>query len=123
MGAMSRTLDLRIAHSGGTTVDEQDFRKSVDPLLRVRGPKPDLGAMQEACRAGLAKLLPLRPPETAFLDALWDRGEIHPEYLTEDASTQGRILTMPMLLWKAQHVRHHKGITSPPEASEKPLLP
>jgi len=123
MGAMSRTMDLRKAHSGGTSVAEQDFRKSVEPLLRVRGPKLDLVAMQEACRAGLGKLLPLRPRETAFLDALLDRGEIHPEYLTEDASTQGRIRTMPMLLWKAQPVRHHKGITLPPEASEKPLLP
>ena len=123
MGAMSRTTDLRKIHSGGTTIDEQDFRKSVEPLLRVRGPKLDLEAMQETCRTGLEKLLPLRPPETAFLDALWDRGEIHPEYLTEDAGTQGRILTMPMLLWKAQHVRHHKGISLPPEDVQKPLLP
>ncbi len=57
----------------------------------------------------LSKLLPLRSSETAFLDALWDRGEIHPEYLTTDAGTQGRILSMPMLLWKAQHVGRPKG--------------
>ncbi len=109
MGAMSRTTDLRKVHSASTTIDKQDFRNSVEPLLRVRGPELDLEAMQETCRHGLSKLLPLRSSETAFLDALWDRGEIHPEYLTTDAGTQGRILSMPMLLWKAQHVGRPKG--------------
>lgn len=95
----------------------------MEPLLRVRGPGLDLKAMQETCRNGLSKLLPLRPSEIAFLDALWDRGEIHPECLTKDAGAQGRILTMPVLLWKARHVRRHKGISLAPEDVQEPLLP
>jgi len=115
--------DLRVVHAGGTTVDEQDFRKSVEPLLRVRGTDLNLGAMQDACRSGLARLLPIRSSEAAFLDALWERGEIRPEYLTEDHDTQGRIQSMPMLLWKAQHVRQHKGISAPSKGKQGPFLP
>jgi len=82
----------------------------VRPLLRQRDQPCDLEAMQATARAGLARLLPLRPKEAAFIEALWEQGEIRPEFLTSDPALQTRIAAMPLLRWKAQHVRSHRGL-------------
>ncbi len=110
MGAMSRTMDLRAAAPEGAEMAPGDFDRMVRPLLRPGGQGRDLEGIQRAARDGLAKLLPLRSHEAAFIEALWDRGEIHPELLTADPGVQAAVASMPMLLWKAQHVRSHRGL-------------
>jgi len=120
IGAMSRNTDLRDASPEHLKVDEADFQRLVKPLLRSASPDLDLASMVDACRAGLARLLPLRSAEIAFIEALWERGEIHPELLTKDSATRERILVMPMLLWKAKHVRQHKGISVQLETDQIP---
>jgi hypothetical protein len=110
MGAMSRTMDLRAATPEGAQMAPGDFDRMVRPLMRPGGPEWDLEGIRRAAREGLAKLLPLRPHEAAFIEALWDRGEIHPELLTVDLGVQAAVATMPLLIWKAQHVRSHRGL-------------
>jgi predicted nucleotidyltransferase component of viral defense system len=110
MGAMSRNLDLRTITLDAARSTPLEFERMVRPLLRQKDTPFDLEAMQAAARAGLARLLPLRPEEAAFVEALWDQGEIRPEFLTSDLATQTRIAAMPLLLWKAQQVRNHRGL-------------
>lgn len=57
----------------------------------------------------LSSLLPLEPPELAFLNALNDRGEILPALLTDDTQLQNRIQAHPGLQWKAINVKKHFG--------------
>jgi hypothetical protein len=47
--------------------------------------------------------------ETAFLNRLLDDGEIDPSGLDAPEAVRARIARMPMLAWKAQHVRAHRG--------------
>jgi len=110
MGAMSRKMDLRIITPEAARISETDFERMVRPLLRQKYDLLNLEAMQATARTGLARLLPLRPHETAFIEALWERGEIFPQALVTDPATQERISAMPMLRWKAQHVRSHRGL-------------
>lgn len=61
------------------------------------------------CRERFDSLFALSASEQAFLDALLDRGEIDTSLLEEvDSETQVRIAAMPMLAWKAHHVRNHR---------------
>ena len=43
--------------------------------------------------------------ERAFLDGVLDRGEIDASLLDVEREIQARIAAMPMLNWKASHVR------------------
>ena len=62
-----------------------------------------------ACRQRLAFLFDLSAGERAFLDGVLDHGEINPHLLDNaDSDTQTRIGAMPMLAWKAMHVRKHR---------------
>ena len=61
------------------------------------------------CRDGLAPLFERTAGETAFLDRLLDRGEIDASGLDAPEAVRARIERMPMLSWKAQHVRAHRG--------------
>ena len=64
----------------------------------------------ELCRERLGFLFNLSANEQAFLDGVLDRGEINTDLLEADPETRKRINTMPMLAWKALHVReHHSG--------------
>ena len=110
MGAMSRTMDLRTVTAEAARISDGDFERMVRPLLRQADQQHDPRAMQDAARAGLAKLLPLGVHEHAFVEALWDQGEIHPEFLSPEVAVQERISAMPLLRWKAQHVRSHRGL-------------
>ncbi|MBS3735233.1 MAG: hypothetical protein KGY99_09955 [Phycisphaerae bacterium] len=65
--------------------------------------------MVDECRPGLSAVLPLTAKETAFLDKILDRGKICPELLTDDDKMASRIVAHPLLLWKAENVRKHKG--------------
>jgi hypothetical protein len=59
------------------------------------------------CRAGAAPLLDHTRNEQAFLDGVLDRGEIDASLLDVEQEIQARIAAMPMLNWKASHVRGH----------------
>lgn len=59
------------------------------------------------CRAGLASLFERTAGEAAFLDHLLDAGEIDPAGLAVPDDVKARIAAMPMLVWKAQNVRHY----------------
>ena len=59
------------------------------------------------CRAGLASLFERTAGEAAFLDRLLDAGEIDPAGLAVPDDVKARIAAMPMLVWKAQNVRHY----------------
>ena len=110
MGAMSRTMDLRMATPEQAQMAESDFDRMVRPLLRPGRHVQDLASIQRSAREGLARLLPLRTHEVSFIEALWDRGDIHPELLTSDTAVQSSIAVMPLLQWKAQHVRSYRGL-------------
>jgi len=110
MGAMSRNMDLRAATPERAMSALADYERMVRPLLRQGANHVDPEAIQIQARDGLANLLPLRPHETAFIEALWERGEICPDLLTPDPELQTRIAAMPLLLWKAQNVRQHRGL-------------
>ena len=64
----------------------------------------------EQCRAGLGALLPFGDAERAFLDLLLDEGHIDSGLLTHDTALQERIQAHPLLEWKAQNVRRHRGL-------------
>ena len=110
MGAMSRAMDLRVATPERALNTLTDFDRMVRPLLRQGAQAPDPEGIQAKAREGLACLLPLRPQEAAFIEALWERGEIHPDLMTPNPVLQARIAAMPLLLWKAQNVRQHRGL-------------
>jgi predicted nucleotidyltransferase component of viral defense system len=112
MGAMSRNMDLRTITPEAARITTIDFERMVRPLLRQKDHQLDLEAMQATARAGLSRLLPLRSHEAAFVEALWERGEIHPETLVTDPAGQERILAMPLLRWKAQNARSHRGLNA-----------
>lgn len=103
-------MDLRMATPEHARIAESEFDRMVRPLLRQSAHRMDPVALQTAVQNGLARLLPLRPHEADFIEALWERGEIHPELLTPAPEIQARIAAMPLLLWKARHVRSHRGL-------------
>ncbi len=110
MGAMSREMDLRTATPERAMDKLSDFDRMVRPLLRQGVQGPDPGSIQAKVREGLARLLPLRLNEAEFVEAIWERGEIHADLVTADPEAQSRIAAMPLLLWKAQNVRQHRGL-------------
>ena len=60
------------------------------------------------CRQHFALLFDLSAGEQAFLGGVLDHGDINPHLLDgADPETQTRIRAMPMLAWKAMHVRRH----------------
>lgn len=78
--------------------------------MRPGGQGRDLDGIQRAARESWRGCFPCDPMRGAFIEALWDRGEIHPKLLTAYPSAQATVATMPMFLWKAQHVRNHRGL-------------
>ena len=59
------------------------------------------------CRERLTLILPFRPNEMEFLEALNGTGEINPELLSEDSILQSRIKSHPALRWKAFNVKSY----------------
>lgn len=114
-GAMNR-VDWRTVTPGLVEVEPAELARQLLPTLRA-GTLPDRGEpitygqqLVRDCQQGLAAVLPFDDRERAFLDALLHRGEVQPALLTDDPALQQRIQAQPMLAWKAQHVRTHKGI-------------
>ncbi len=80
-----------------------------DHFAAAGGVEPWIAASVTLCRERLAPLFQRTAGETAFLDALLDRGEIDPSDLDAPEEVWARIARMPMLAWKAQNVRAHRG--------------
>ena len=113
-GAMERR-DWRTVSAEDVSFDSVELSGQLIPALRTVGAQSfDAAAfgdrLVEQCRAGLAALLPFRDAERAFLDLLLDEGRIDSRLLTRDTALQDRIHAHPLLEWKAQNVRRHKGL-------------
>ncbi len=104
------------------SVDDIDFEKT--ELIRMLYPMLDTRLTQsqgkssyfgdllvKECREQLSALLPFTKPELTFLDLLLDQGEIVPSLLTDDPGLQERIQQQPLLIWKTQNVKEHKGLS------------
>lgn len=85
------TICLRRGHFAGTDEIENWIEETVG-----------------LCRGRHAFLFDLTPNEREFLDRLLDNGEIDSRLLNVAPEVQARIATMPMLAWKAQHVRTYR---------------
>ena len=113
-GAMNRR-DWRTVSVEDVVFDEAELSSQLLPALRV-GVVPGAEAthygdsLVDECRKALSALLPFNDAELAFLDLLLDGGQIDAAVLTDDTELQERIQVQPLLEWKAQHVRRHKGL-------------
>lgn len=94
--------------------DRQEIRQNLTICLR-RGHFADTDDIDNwidetvaLCRERLAFLFELTPNEQIFLDRLLDDGEIDASLLNVAPEVQTRIDAMPMLAWKAQHVRTYR---------------
>lgn len=113
-GAMNRS-DWRRISADDIDFDPLEVTRQLLPALHIDGAHEHLAAdygeaLVEECRTGLSALLPFTDSERCFLDTVLDQGQISPELLTDDAELQGRILSQPLLAWKAQNVREHRGL-------------
>jgi predicted nucleotidyltransferase component of viral defense system len=111
-GAMNRK-DWRTVNAADVDYDARELANQLIPAVRsesLAGQETRGWAehMVEECRDGLAAVLPLSYSETKFLDQLLDHGQIRPELLTDDTEMTGRIMSHPLLQWKALNVQEHK---------------
>lgn len=111
-GAMNRR-DWRTVSLEDVAYDEGEIEIQLRPVLRegaIRQQSEDWGRrLVEECRQALSVVLPFNAGEREFLDRLLDRGDIVPDLLTGDQDLAQRITRHPMLEWKAENVRQHKG--------------
>ena len=113
-GAMARR-DWRTVSDQDVAYDPVELSSQLVPALRIGG-VPDREAvgygksLVDECREALDALLPFNDAERAFLDLLLDRGTIDATLLTPDEMLQRRIQAQPLLEWKAQNVRRHRGM-------------
>ncbi len=114
-GAMERR-DWRTVSAEDVAFDSEELSGQLIPALRTVGTQ-SLDAvgygdtLVEQCRAGLGALLPFSDAERAFLDLLLDEGRLDSRLLTHDTALQERIQLLPLLEWKAQNVRRHRGLS------------
>ncbi len=64
------------------------------------------------CRERFAFLFVMTANESEFLDSVLDRGEVNADLLDVTPEVRARIAAMPMLAWKCQHIRKHRGLAS-----------
>ena len=115
-GAMVRR-DWRTVSAEDVAFDPRELSSQLIPALRADGMDGlDAAAYGERLvresRRVLSELLPFSGEELSFLDLLLDAGEIDANLLTTDKALQDRIQGQPLLEWKAQNVRRHKGLLS-----------
>lgn len=115
-GAMNRK-DWRTVSVDDIELEASELKRLLIPTLRINAVEVQTSPAEygvrlvKECRESLSALLPFTDSERAFLDLLLDRGVIDPALLTGDVSLQQRIQSQPMLGWKAQNVKLHKGIS------------
>lgn len=111
-GAMVRR-DWRTVSVDDVRLRTRDVRNHLLPLLPDReieaSDDPDSYGQRlvSDCREGLSRVLPFRDNEMAFLDRLLDHGRVEPSLLTDDADLQLKLISHPLLNWKALNVRRH----------------
>ena len=113
-GAMNRK-DWRGVSVQDVAFDPRELASQLMPALRVGSVQgleaADYGErLVDECRRALSALLPFNDAELTFLDRLLDQGEIDAAVLTQDPELRQRIQAQPLLEWKAQNVRRHKGL-------------
>lgn len=114
-GAMVRR-DWRTVSAEDVAFDPRELSSQLIPALRADGMDGlDAAAYGERLvresRRVLSELLPFSGEEMSFLDLLLDAGEIDANLLTADEALRDRIQGQPLLEWKAQNVRSHKGLS------------
>lgn len=114
LGASGRR-DWRTMSLDGIKGDPREFRQKLAiclPRDRFAG-KGDVDAWVDEtialCRERFAFLFVLTANESEFLDGVLDRGEINAGLLDIAPEIRARIGAMPMLAWKCQHIRKHRG--------------
>lgn len=113
-GGMNRR-DWREVSVDDIQTSPEDVYQRLLPMLRadIAPPRNQISMWTEQlvadCKDLLSSVLPLEPPELAFLNALNERGEILPALLTDDTQLQNRIRAHPGLQWKAINVKKHFG--------------
>ena len=113
-GAMVRR-DWRTVSDQDVAFDPSELSGQLVPALRIGAVQvPDAigygNNLVDECRKALDALLPFNDAERAFLDLLLEEGKIDAALLTPDGVLQERIQAQPLLEWKAQNVRRHKGM-------------
>ena len=109
--------DCRSLEVPAAPLDGRAIARELEPMLRrtAEGGVPDCDELMEWIDGKLQPareaLLAWSQDERRFLDRLLDDGEIEPERLHPDPTVQQRVRMQPMLQWKAQHVREHRGRT------------
>lgn len=114
IGASGRA-DWRLASTGSIDADPKELRDKL--LMCLPRTYFDAHGSIDAwiaetvalCRSRLEPILTLDRNERAFLDGVIERGSIDATLLDVEAAVQERIGRMPMLQWKAEHVRKNGG--------------
>jgi len=112
-GGMNRK-DWRTVQVDDIAYEADELRDQLLPVVRQAalpsdGPTRWAQTLIDECREAVSLVLPLHENERQFLGALLDRGEIHPDLLTDDPHMHDRIAKHPAIQWKAINVRKHRG--------------
>ena len=114
LSASTHDFDLRRADPEIPHHDPKTVAQGLQRLL-VAGTIPDgheaaawAADRLESCRRALRGLLRLRTGESAFLDAVLDRGEIQPSLLDCEQELRDRIARHPGVRWRAQSIASHR---------------
>lgn len=106
-----RTISLDDVAYDGTELVRQLGPTLRSPQLRRQEALTFGNALVDERRQALSIVLPFTNSERSFLDLLLEQGEINASILTSDPALQERIRVQPLLVWKAFHVRHHRGLS------------
>jgi len=106
--AISRKVDLRTISPNDITVDINDLKNRLVPLLK-KSSISDVGSLSSwtenlitETQKAFNRLLPLADREKNFLTSLFDQGNIQPELLCDDEILMENIRLHPALKWSAQ---------------------
>ena len=98
-----------------SALEQREVADRLLPVLRQREREARLSAealtseLKAAIEPLARRLMAWSAGEREFLDRLNDRGEVAAELITDDAELQERVRRQPMLAWKAENVRKHRG--------------
>ena len=108
--------DWRAVCANPPKVEAKELSRQLRPMLthtdaqRTRPISTDAYLAELEAKADPARrmVVPLTPPERAFLHALLNQGRVEPHLLTADERLQKRIATEPWLQWKTHNVRKRR---------------
>lgn len=113
IGAASRDLDWRTVSLKDYKYDLNDLNNKLLSVVKNGtfdadgGPKKWCDRILAECQHKLEPLFAFEAGESAFLDALYDRGAIEVDTLPIDDDAKKQIAAFPALRWKAQNVAEH----------------